>query len=61
MWQTVRERPISLQGLDALFQVVENPSWFFLGPEMFYKARIATFMALATWQVPEISRHMHYR
>jgi hypothetical protein len=56
MWQNVREKPISLRGLDALFQVVENPSWFFLGSEIFFKARIATLMALATWQVLEIHR-----
>lgn len=33
----------------ALFSVVEDPSWFILGPEIFLKARVASAMALATW------------
>jgi hypothetical protein len=52
MWLSVREKPISVRGLDALFSVVEDPSWFVMAPEMFMKARVASIMALATWLIP---------
>jgi len=52
VWRTMRRKPISLSGLDALFQVVESPVWFFMGKEMFVKARVASLMAAATWIIP---------
>ncbi|KAF8243701.1 hypothetical protein K440DRAFT_611828 [Wilcoxina mikolae CBS 423.85] len=52
VWRTLRRKPVSLNGLDALFQVVESPVWFFMGSEMFVKARVASLMALATWLIP---------
>lgn len=52
VWQTLREKPITVRGLDALFSVVEDPSWFVLAPEMFSKAKVASVMALATWLIP---------
>ncbi|TGZ78341.1 hypothetical protein EX30DRAFT_343242 [Ascodesmis nigricans] len=52
VWQTVRREAISLRGLDALFSVVEDPSWFFLAPEMYSKAKIATLLAFISWTIP---------
>lgn len=54
VWHTVRNKAIKMHGLDALFAIVEDPTWFFKpdsGREIMTKAKLATVMAAATWYV----------
>ena len=46
----MREKSITLRGIDSLFAVVEDPTYFY-SKELFTKAKIAAVMALATWYV----------
>lgn len=48
MWQTLREKPVSLKGIDGMFGVVEDPTHF-ATKELYAKAKIGTAMAVATW------------
>lgn len=48
MWQTMREKPVSLRGIDGMFAVVEDPTHF-ATKELYVKAKIGTAMAVATW------------
>ncbi|KAI5795266.1 hypothetical protein EDC01DRAFT_728137 [Geopyxis carbonaria] len=52
LWQTVRTKAITVRGLDALFSIIEDPSWFVMSREILSKARVASLMALATWLIP---------
>ncbi|KAF2838783.1 hypothetical protein M501DRAFT_906253, partial [Patellaria atrata CBS 101060] len=51
IWHTVRTRSMTIGGIDALFAVAEDPGNFFNG-EMLRNAKLAAFMALATWFIP---------
>lgn len=51
IWQTLREKTVSIRGLDGMFSVIEDPTWFVLAPEIFKKARVASVLAVATWYV----------
>lgn len=51
VWQTLREKPVSLKGIDGMFAVVEDPTHF-VTKELYTKAKIGTAMAVATWYIP---------
>lgn len=57
MWQTLREKTVSLKGIDGMFGVVEDPTHF-ATKELYTKAKIGTAMAVATWYSahPHLSR-----
>lgn len=40
-----------LKAIDALFGVIEDPTFFFVTPEMIKNAKLASLMALMTWYV----------
>lgn len=48
IWWTMRRRALSLKGIDALFGMVEDPTWFMTW-EVWRGAKVATLMGLATW------------
>lgn len=48
IWQTMRQKAITLRGIDQLFAVVEDPTCF-ASKEIYFKAKLATAMAMATW------------
>lgn len=48
VWHTLREKHVSLKGIDGMFAVVEDPTHF-TTKEIYVKAKIATAMAVATW------------
>ncbi|KAF2459176.1 hypothetical protein BDY21DRAFT_370642 [Lineolata rhizophorae] len=51
IWKTFREKAMTVSAIDGLFAVCEDPSNF--GKvEMVKNAKVATFMALATWLIP---------
>jgi len=44
----MRQKAITLRGIDQLFAVVEDPTCF-ASKEIYLKAKLATAMAMATW------------
>ncbi|CAZ84010.1 unnamed protein product [Tuber melanosporum] len=51
IWHTMRQKAITLKGIDHLFAVVEDPTCF-ASKEIYFKAKLATAMAMATWLIP---------
>ncbi|KAL7271987.1 hypothetical protein RUND412_005224 [Rhizina undulata] len=52
LWYTLRRKSMSVRGIDSLFAIVEDPTWFILSKELYMKAKLATLMAAATWLIP---------
>lgn len=48
LWYTVRRRAIKLNGLDALFSVLGDPTAF-LNLEMVWRAKLAAALAFIAW------------
>jgi len=44
----MRQKAITLKGIDQLFAIVEDPTCF-ASKEIYFKAKLATAMAMATW------------
>ncbi|KAH0563524.1 hypothetical protein GP486_001904 [Trichoglossum hirsutum] len=51
IWHTLREKAMTLNGIDSLFAVIEDPTMFGSW-EMIRNAKLATLMALAVWVIP---------
>lgn len=51
VWVTLRSKFLSLGGIDALFGVMSDPT-FFTNTDMFRRAKIATVMAITVWIFP---------
>ncbi|RPA97607.1 hypothetical protein L873DRAFT_1690012 [Choiromyces venosus 120613-1] len=51
IWHTMRQKAVTLKGIDNLFAIVEDPTCF-ASKEIYFKAKLATAMALATWLIP---------
>ncbi|KAF8422002.1 hypothetical protein EV426DRAFT_535817 [Tirmania nivea] len=52
IWLTVRRKPMRLKAIDALFGVIEDPTFFLTTPEMIMNSKVASVMAVATWLIP---------
>jgi hypothetical protein len=50
IWHTFRGKAMTLNGIDSLFSVIEDPTMFGSW-EMIKNAKLATLMALACWYV----------
>jgi len=48
---------MKLKAIDALFGVIEDPTFFLTTPEMIKNAKLASVMALATWYVIRGTAH----
>ena len=42
---------MKIKAIDAMFGVIEDPTFFFTSPEMIKNAKVASCMALLTWCV----------
>ena len=42
---------MKIKAIDAMFGVIEDPTFFFTSPEMIKNAKVASMMALVTWYV----------
>lgn len=52
IWFTMRRKEMRLKAIDALFGVIEDPTFFITTPEMIKNAKLASVMALVTWLIP---------
>lgn len=51
VWATLRKRAMTLEGIDAMFEVVSDP-FYFANLDMILRARLATLIALIMWVMP---------
>lgn len=51
IWRTLRDKPMSIRGIDSLFQALVSPSSFFQF-DMVFHAKLATLMAVVSWLLP---------
>lgn len=51
LWVTLRERFMTLAGIDAMFGVTSDPT-FFTNPDILKHAKLSTLMALLIWMFP---------
>ncbi|KAI9765905.1 MAG: hypothetical protein M1840_007046 [Geoglossum simile] len=51
IWHTLREKAMTLNGIDSLFSVIEDPTMFG-NWEMVRNAKLATLMAFTCWVIP---------
>ncbi|KAI5808929.1 hypothetical protein DFH27DRAFT_478253 [Peziza echinospora] len=49
IWYTMRRKALSIRTIDAMFGVVEDPTFFFTAPQMVKKSKVSSLLALATW------------
>ncbi|KAF8474806.1 hypothetical protein BDZ91DRAFT_711782 [Kalaharituber pfeilii] len=52
IWVDMRESPMKIKVIDALFGVIEDPTFFFTNPQMLKQAKLASLLAAATWLIP---------
>lgn len=51
VWLTLRKKWLTLNGIDAVFGVTSDPT-FFITPIMLKRAKVVTIMAIAMWMLP---------
>lgn len=55
IWFTMREKALTLRGIDVLWGALEDPSQFVLGGlDPWKNAKVSMIMALCSWYVPEL-------
>jgi hypothetical protein len=49
IWHTLRNKAMTINGIDGLFSATEDPTMFFLNWEMVRNGKLATLMAICSW------------
>ena len=49
IWYTLRNKAMTINGIDGLFSATEDPTMFFLNWEMVRNGKLATLMAICSW------------
>ncbi|KAK1761515.1 hypothetical protein QBC47DRAFT_370314 [Echria macrotheca] len=54
IWATLRRKSMTLGGIDAVFGIMGDPTWFFSG-ELLGHAKILVLLAVVSWCIPLIT------
>ncbi|KAI1393011.1 uncharacterized protein F4822DRAFT_426206 [Hypoxylon trugodes] len=53
-WATLRQRAISIRGIDSMFDILDNP-WSFLNADLLLNAKTLTIISAISWILPIIT------
>ncbi|KAI0380356.1 hypothetical protein F5Y04DRAFT_258078 [Hypomontagnella monticulosa] len=54
IWATLRQKPMSIGGIDSMFDVLDNP-WSFLNKDLLVHAKRLTLLAAISWILPLVA------